>query len=109
MVSHWLSMCPSVSMFFHLYFHFWMITLVNINGFSPNGMCVALMLWRSALKLLKGNHCPFLTELSACNSSVFYIQDNNLSKSQWIFTNFDSCIDIVEICLGIAHGQIVNF
>ena len=51
-----------------------------------------------------------LTELSACNTSVFYFQDSNLSKSQWIFTKFDVCIDIVEICFGIAHQQIfVNF
>ena len=49
-----------------------------------------------------------MTELSACNTSVFYFQDDNLSKSQWIFTKFDMCIDIVEICLGIAHGQILS-
>ena len=24
------------------------------------------------------------------------VQDNNLSKSQWFFTKFDMCIDIVE-------------
>ena len=35
----------------HPYFHFWMITLVNINEFSPNLVC-ALILWRSALGLL---------------------------------------------------------
>ena len=28
------------------------------------------------------------------------------SKSQWIFTKFDMCIDIVEIFLGIAHRNI---
>ena len=32
---------------------------------------------------------------SVRNTSVFYFQDNNLSKSQWIFTRFDVCIDIV--------------
>ena len=49
-----------------------------------------------------------LTELSAHNTSVFYFQDNNLStgKSQWLFTKLDMCIDVVEICLWIAHGQI---
>ena len=26
--------------------------------------------------------------------------DDNLRKHQWIFTKFDLCIDIVEICLG---------
>ena len=34
-----------------LYFHFRMITLVNINGFTPNLAC-ALILWRSCLGLL---------------------------------------------------------
>ena len=48
----------------------------------------------------------FLTELSACNTSIFYFQDNNLSKSQWIFTIFCTCIDIMEICFGIAYWQI---
>ena len=51
----------------------------------------------------------FLTELSARNTSVFYFQDNNLSKSRWIFTKFDMCIYIVEICFGIAHWQISSF
>ena len=49
-----------------------------------------------------GKFCQFLTELSAHNTSVF----NNLSKSQWIFTKFDMCIDIVEIRFGVAHWQI---
>ena len=51
----------------------------------------------------------FLTELSAHNTFIFYFQDNNLSKSQWIFTKFDVCIDIVEICFGIAQRQILIF
>ena len=33
---------------------------------------------------------PFLTELSAHSTSIFYFQDNNLSNSQWIFTKFDN-------------------
>ena len=49
---------------------------------------------------------PFLKELSARNISLFSFQDNNLSKSQWIFSKFDVCIDIVEICFEIAHQQI---
>ena len=48
----------------------------------------------------------FLTELSARNTSVLYFQDNNLSKSQQIFTKFGMYIDIVEIFFGIAHWQI---
>ena len=45
-------------------------------------------------------------ELSARNTSIFYFQDNNLSKFQCIFIKFDMCIDIVEVCFGIAHWQI---
>ena len=52
-----------------------------------------------------GKFRPFLTELSARNTSVFYFQDNNVNKSKWIFTKFDMCIYIVEICFGIAHWQ----
>ena len=88
----------------HLYFHFWTITLVNINGFSPNLVC-SLILWRSALGLQMGKFCLFLTELSARNTFLFYFQDNNLSNSQWIFTKFDMCIYIVKICFGIQCGE----
>ena len=87
------------------YFHFWTITLVNINGFSSN-LVHALILWRSAFGLLMGKFHPFLTELSVHNTSVFYFQDNNLNKSQWIFTKFGMCIYIVEICFWIAHWRI---
>ena len=39
--------------------------------------------------------------------SVFFLfADNNLSKFQQIFTKPGMCIDIVEIWLGIANGQI---
>ena len=86
----------------HPYFHFWMITSVNINGFSPNLVC-ALILWRSALRLLMVEFRPFLTELSAHNTSIFYFRDNNLNNSQWIFAKFDMCFDIVEICFGCAR------
>ena len=36
----------------------------------------------------------------------FSFPDDNLSKHQWIFTKLGMCIDIVEIWLGIANGQI---
>ena len=45
----------------HPYFHLRMITLVNINGFSPN-LVYALILWRSALEFVKGKFHQFLTE-----------------------------------------------
>ena len=76
--------------------------------FTRLDICIALILWRSALRLLKGE-TSILTESSARNISIFYSYDNNLNKSQWIFTNFDVCIDIVKICLGIPHGQISSF
>ena len=77
----------------------------NFSKYQPNLVC-ALILWRSALGLLMGKFCPFLTELSAHVTSIFYFHDNNLSKSKWIFTKFDMCIYIVEICFWIAHLQI---
>ena len=77
----------------------------NFNGFSPNLVC-AMILWISSLVFLSGKLHQFLTELSAHNTSLFYFQNNNLNKSQWFFTKFDMCIDVVEICFGIAHCQI---
>ena len=53
-----------------LYFHFWMITIVDVNGFSPN-LVSALILWRSAFGLLMGKFHQCLTELSAHDMSVF--------------------------------------
>ena len=88
-----------------LFFHFWTIFLVNINGFSPNLVCT-LILWTIAFGLLIGKFSLFWTELSARNTLVFFFQDNNLGKSQWIFTKLDMCIDIVKICFGVAHWQI---
>ena len=51
----------------------------------------------------------FLTELSACEMSVFSFLDNNFSKHQWIFTKLGMCIDIVDICFQVAKGQIPSF
>ena len=48
----------------------------------------------------------FLTELSARDTPIFSFPDGNLRKHQWIFTKLGMCIDIVEICFGIANGQI---
>ena len=56
--------------------------------------------------LLMGKFCQFLTELSASDTSLFSYLDDNLSKYQWINTKLGVCIDIVEICFGIANGQI---
>ena len=43
-----------------LYFHFQMMTSVNVSGFSPN-LVYALILWRSGLRLLMGKFHLFLT------------------------------------------------
>ena len=49
--------------------------------------------------------CP-----SGIHPSEFPFQDDNLSKSQWTFTKFGVCIDILEIWFGIANGKIsLNF
>ena len=69
-------------------------------------MC-ALILWRSGLDLLMGKFSQFLTELTARDRSVFSFPDDNFRKYQWIFTKL-VCIDIVEICFGIAEGQILS-
>ena len=53
-----------------------------------------------------GKFRQLLTELSARDTPIFSFPDDNLSKRQWIFTKFSMCIDIVEIWLGIANGQI---
>ena len=56
--------------------------------------------------LLMGKFHQFLTELSACDMSVFSFLDDNFSKCQWILNKLGMCIDIVEIWFGIANGQI---
>ena len=85
MVSRWSSVCPSVcpsvrpSYVCPSGFRFRMITLVNINAFSPNLVCT-LILWRSDLGLLMGKFRQNFTELSTRDTSIFSIPDDNLSK-----------------------------
>ena len=55
-----------------------------------------------------GKFHQFLTELSARNRSVLSFPDDYFSKYKLIFTKFGVCIDIVEICFGIADGQILS-
>ena len=91
------SCCPSV-------LRFRMITRENINGLSPN-LVSALTLQISDLRLLMGNFRQILTELSARDTPIFLLPDDNVSKHQLIFTKLGFCIDIVEIWFGIANGQ----
>ena len=85
------------------YFHFWTISLVNIKGFSPNFLC-ALILW-SGLRLLMDKFCQFLQSYLATTHLHFSFWPIT-SKSQWIFTIYHMCIDIVKIWFGIAQRQI---
>ena len=56
--------------------------------------------------IANGQISSILTEMAARNTSVFYFQDNILSKYQWTFTKFDMCIYTVEVCFEFAHLQI---
>ena len=51
---------------------------------------------------------PSLSHMSIHPSICFSFPDDNLSKHQWIFTKLGVCIDIMEICFGIANGQILS-
>ena len=46
--------------------------------------------------------------LSMSYIHIFFFPDDNLSRYQWIFTKLHVCIDTVEICFGIANGQILT-
>ena len=78
-----------------------MITLVNINVFSPNLLC-ALIFERSGLGLLMSKFRQILIELSA--RDIF--TDDNLSKCQGILTKLGTYIDNRKIRFGIANGRI---
>ena len=53
-----------------------------------------------------GKCCQILTELSALDTPIFSFPDDILCKCQGIVTKLGTCIDIREIWLGIANGQI---
>ena len=92
MVSHWISVCVSLSLLC-----FRMKTWVNINGFSPNLVC-ALILWRSDLGLLMGKFRQSLEELSAGDTPIFSFLDDNLSRYQGILTKLGTWRDIIILC-----------
>ena len=74
------------------------------HGLSPNSVC-ALILWGSGLGLLMGKYHQFW-QLSARGRSIFSFPGDNFSKYQWLFTKLGVCINIVEICFGVADRQI---
>ena len=41
--------------------------------------------------------------------SVFSFSDDNFSKCQWNFTKLGVCIDIMEICIGVANSGVLSF
>ena len=55
-----------------------------------------------------GKFRQIFMELSARDRPIFSIPDDNKSKSQGILTKLAICIDIEEICFGIANGQILS-
>ena len=57
-----------------------------------------------------GKFWQIFMELSAGDLPIFSFPDDNLNKQQEILTKLAICIDIKEICFGIANGQIsLNF
>ena len=53
-----------------------------------------------------GKFRQILTEFSARDMPIFSFPGDNLSKYQGILTKLGTCIDMKEIWLGIANGQI---
>ena len=53
-----------------------------------------------------GKFHEILTELFARDKPVFSFPDDNLSQCQGILTKLGTCIDMKEIWIGIANGQI---
>ena len=55
-----------------------------------------------------GKFRQFLMELTARDTPIFSFPDDNFSKHQCFFTKLGMCIDIVEVCFGVANGQILS-
>ena len=56
-----------------------------------------------------GKFSQIFMELSAGDTPIFLIPDNNLNKCQGILTKLGMCIDIKEIWFAIANGLILSF
>ena len=68
--------------------------LSKLNGFYPNMVVYAMILWRSGSGILMCKFRQILTELSARDTPIFSFPDDNLSKCQGILTRLGICIDI---------------
>ena len=55
-----------------------------------------------------GKFLQILMELSARDTPLFSIPDDNLSKCQRILTKLGTCIDMKEIWFGISNGRILS-
>ena len=65
--------------------------------FHQLGMCIDIVeIWFGIANM---QICQVLTELSACDTSVFLFRDNNLSKYQWIFTRVGLMFDWIGCAL----------
>ena len=69
----------------------------------------ALILWRSALGLLMGKFCEFLTELYARVTSVFSFLDDNFTKYQWLFTKLVCVLILWTSALGLLMVEFSLF
>ena len=100
--------CQSICPAGHLYFCFWMITWVNVNGFSPNLVC-ALILWRSCFGLLMGKFCHFLTDLSARHTFMFSFLEDGWIKMNWFSPNLVWALILWRSAFGLLMGKFCLF
>ena len=84
-----------------------MITLVNVNGFSPNLVC-ALILWSSALGFADRQISSICDGVIYLGHVHIFISGLITTKYQWIFTKLGVCIDIMDSCFVIANGRILS-
>ena len=89
-------------------FRFWMITWVNINGFSPNLVC-ALMLWRSGLGLLIGKFRQIFTELSAWDHLYFRFRTITWVNNKGFSTKLLYALTLRRSGLGLQMGKFLQF
>ena len=64
----------------------------------------ALILLRSGLGLLMGKFSQFLTVFCPPHIRISFL-DDNLRKSQWIFSKLGLCIDIIEVWFWTAYEE----
>ena len=88
-------------------FYFRMITLVNINGFSPNLVCT-LILWRSALGLLIGKFRQFDSYLPGTHP-YFHFWTLTLLNSNGFSPNLVCALILWTSALGLLMVEFCPF